>query len=251
MNLKEEILKNSGLYSIQNDDVYITEGIRFFKHSKRLRKFANKILSRMGKTKGIRLGVERKKELAELVKKIDSLATDFQKIENEFSMARANKDKAMKIAAKLKHKDLKTKHAEILKMMRKENVKTGLKIIGGIGLAVGVTLLLYHFFVANAIGTKVINMADRGVKNSGSSLNFEWLFPKNAEVMGASSESINQVLAGAGGLTAIGGLGFLGKFFGKFKSAKAYKATKRTIQELKDVEVTTAKEEKEKKANEE
>jgi len=155
MDLREEILRNSGLINDDTDyyeDTVLVEGIRFFKNSKRLRSLGRKILKKAGKIKGIRMGIQAKQDLVALVKKIEEVASAFEKTENAFAAAKGTKDKPAAIASKLKYKELKTKHAELLKMIMKESVKKALKVVGAIGLAAGVALVAYHFLAANAVG---------------------------------------------------------------------------------------------------
>lgn len=154
MELKEEILRNSGLINDEKyyNDVVLVEGIRFFKNSKRLRSLGRKILKKAGKIKGIKIGLKSKQDLVSLVKKIEEVASAFERTENVFATAKKMKDKPKEIAAKLKYKELKSKHVELLKMLKKESVKKALKTVGAVGLAAGVALVAYHFLAANAIG---------------------------------------------------------------------------------------------------
>jgi hypothetical protein len=151
MELREEILLNSG-YS--DNEIVLTEGIRFFKNSKRLRKLANVILDKVNKTKDPRVN---KKELINLVKKIEFVAQKFEKVEIKFA---SSKDSGEKKDLKSKYKLLRTKYIEILKILRKEEVKKALKVLGLVGAVAGVVVLLLYFLNLNAVGSAVASIAN-------------------------------------------------------------------------------------------
>jgi hypothetical protein len=209
MELREEILQNSGFSS---DQILLTEGIRFFKHSKRLKKFAGKIMDKVGKYKGVSVGSETKRKLVELAKRINNAATDFEKLEIKFTKATGPEKKELKN----KYKTTKDKYVEILKLLRKEEVKKALKVIGVAGLVAGVVVLLLNLLATNAVGTAAMYIANGQAALPKTPGEFDALL-KAAQ---AGEESAKRRLAAlnlAGGGTDTGIIGGVSKFFNDTK----------------------------------
>jgi hypothetical protein len=155
--LKNEILKNAGMIneedtylffeSLSNEDLQvIEEGLRVFKKSKQLRRYADKLERSMAR-KADRGKAESAKVLKDLISRIRSLADKFDKIEQSFA-----RKEITRAEAKSKIKELKLENQELMNKLKSFNVKRALKIFGI--SAVGAALVP----VLVSLGNALINM---------------------------------------------------------------------------------------------
>jgi len=206
MELREEILINSG-YS--DSDIVLTEGIRFFKNSKRLKKLAATIIKKAEKAKD----KTQLKGVLTLAAKIKLIADEFEKVEIGFSSAKGEK----KANLKEKYRSLRTKHIEIIKILRREEVKKALKILGLVGLVAGVVVLLLHLLSTNAVGTAMSYIATgkQGIPTDAAGVNNLINAAKSGEASAvAKIDAITKGIQSAKGI----GRGFfesIGDWFGE------------------------------------
>jgi hypothetical protein len=119
MSLKSQLQYASGV----NTD-FLTEGIRFFRNSKRIEKLINKFQSALPMAKD----TETRQDVSNYIRELQRAKLDFEAVEQKFSSG--NKEEA-----KDEYKQLKIKFASIITEINKETVKKFM-IIGGIaGLA--------------------------------------------------------------------------------------------------------------------
>lgn len=104
----------------------ISEGIKYFKASKRLYKLAQKITTRAKQRNN--------SDLINLANKVNLLAKLFEEAEDDYEAG--NKANALKT-----YNALKQKYSDILKLLKQESIKNALKGIGSLALVVaGMTI---------------------------------------------------------------------------------------------------------------
>jgi len=127
--LYNDIRKNAGI-----DDVYISEGIVFFKNSnkiKRLSKYLEKKHQQLIKKNMINDA----NALAELIMVVNSIANKFEEVENDF---KNSKDKRVKNALKQKYENLESEFKKMLDVAKKESVKKALAATGALAAFAGI-----------------------------------------------------------------------------------------------------------------
>lgn len=133
MNL-QQLNENYDEYILTEE--YLIEGLKVFKKSTKLYKFANKIDKKIiklrDKNKGEDVGIAEK-----LSKDIKRLADEFKAVEDAFKNKELDKS-----VAKNKIKSLQKQHAVLLSYVKKEATKSALKKIGLVGLAGGLVAAL-------------------------------------------------------------------------------------------------------------
>lgn len=112
----------------KEEEKTITEGIKYFKASKRLFKLAEKITQRAKQRNS--------QHLVELAAKINALGEKFEFVEDNYDVG--NKTEAVK-----QYNALKKQYSEILKLLQKEEIKNGLKKIGSISLTIAAMTIPY------------------------------------------------------------------------------------------------------------
>lgn len=121
--------------SVVTEEEVINEGLKHFKASPRLYKLALKIERKSARNPGL--------NLEEVVKKINALANKFEHVEDLYEVGR-------KAEAKVQYKALCKQYSDILKLLRKDDVKQGLKKIGGLAFTIASMAVPYiamqHFF---------------------------------------------------------------------------------------------------------
>lgn len=122
--------------SVKTEEVEtLNEGLKYFKASPRLYKLALKIERKSARNKELGLG--------ETVKKINALANKFEYVEDLYDVGK-------KAEARAQYKDLCKKYNDVLKLLRKDDIKQSLKKIGGLAFTVASMcvpyLLMSKFF---------------------------------------------------------------------------------------------------------
>lgn len=116
----------------QQEEV-ITEGIKYFKTSSRLYKLALKLERRAKKNP----------QMLETAKKVNALANKFEYIEDLYEVGK-------KEEAKAQYKDLCNKYIDVIRLLKKTEVKEALKTAGSLSLTVASMCIPYlamqHFF---------------------------------------------------------------------------------------------------------
>lgn len=111
----------------------ITEGIKYFKTSARLYKLALKLEKRAKKNP----------QMLETAKKVNALANKFEYVEDLYDVGK-------KAEAKTQYKDLCNKYTDVIKLLKKTEVKDALKSAGSLSLTMASMCLPYlamqHFF---------------------------------------------------------------------------------------------------------
>ncbi len=174
MTLLEEIQKNSG-------ELYLSEGIMFFKDSKKMRRLENMINKKLAtaKKKG---DISNLSSLDTLMKKIQEITFAFERLETKY---KESKDKGEKQKLKAQYNSIKKKYEDLLRIVNKETVKKVIIAVGLTALIVSILFVGFHVLVGfeqsgvltaaaenvgNRIGsansTNVIDKAVRGVKIS-------------------------------------------------------------------------------------
>lgn len=123
----------------EQEETVIEEGVKYFKVSPRLFKLALKI-----EKKAKRAGTT---ELDNLVKKIITIANDFELLEDKYYLS---KDVKAKIELKAQYNTLMKKYEDIIRMLKKSEITTALKSIGGLAFTIALMTVPYigmqHFF---------------------------------------------------------------------------------------------------------
>ena len=168
MNLYEEIRGNAGIDDIE----YLSEGIVFFKNSKKIGRLAKYINNKREKLmkKGDMASAQALKPLYDESMKV---ADAFEAIENEFKNSKGND----KTKVKAKYKDAEQKFKKLLKIAKKDSTKKALAAGGGI--AVVIALIVAAVFglqslqasgalsgAGENIGARVANFKNSRVPNS-------------------------------------------------------------------------------------
>lgn len=168
MNILEEIRENAGIVKSKKQPVgsyesmfeeldtfeqeqELNEGIVFFKESRRLKKFAEKIEKRANKAakKGKVDGIEKGKDL---IKAVNAVAIQFEELETAY----ANPDTARieKKMLKQKYNALLQKYTGILNIAKKKETAEFMQNIGAtaliVALLVGAVFTISHFDFQNA-----------------------------------------------------------------------------------------------------
>jgi len=119
---------------------YLQEGLKYFKKSKRLYKFADKIDNKIAKEK---MKLEKKGKdvnldtIEKTSKEIRKLADSYKVVEDAFASKEIDRS-----TAKQKINDLKIKYGAVLQYIRKENVKKAFKFLGIGALLIGLGAFL-------------------------------------------------------------------------------------------------------------
>lgn len=140
-NSRVKIISES--YDDYDNKEIITEGIKFFKNSKRLRKVADKLMVNYDRSNSD----EDKKNLKKVSLKMYSLADKFEKVEDDYKYK--NKE-----IAKNDYRELCEKYKDICLILKKESVKSTLKTVSSLALTIA-SLALSYFAVGrvmNALG---------------------------------------------------------------------------------------------------
>lgn len=119
----------------------LEEGIRFFKTSDKLKKLVDNISSKLERIEE----PEERRKIITLINKIDRLANKFEKIEIEYKVEKIMKNPTP--MAKQHYAELTTEFANIVKLAKKEDMKTLLKNIGSYSL----------LFVAMTVPYQILN----------------------------------------------------------------------------------------------
>jgi hypothetical protein len=109
----------------------IEEGLKFFKTSKRLKKIIPVLIKKMKTNKKLS-DVDRKK-LSTIINKMNSLITEYEKLENQYAS-----DDAEKNVIKAKYKTLNKKNKEVIDLLKNEEFKNIFRKIGMYGLRMSI-----------------------------------------------------------------------------------------------------------------
>lgn len=143
---------------------YLIEGLKVFKKSKKLYKYANKIdkkiinLRDKGKTEDVRVAEK-------LSKDVKKLADNFKAVEDAFKEKELDKS-----TAKNKLKSLQKEHEVLLSYVKKEGTKSALKKIGLAGLAGGLIAALGSVAIPAGLIQSAGAAAAKGVGALGSAI---------------------------------------------------------------------------------
>lgn len=130
----QELNESYDQYILEKD--YIAEGLLFFKKSKKLYDYANKldkkiiVLKDVGKPEDV-------ETLQKLSNDLKALADNFKEVEDSFRSREISKEEA-----KQRLKQLQQQNTEILNTVKKESIKSTLKKIGLFGLLGGLVASL-------------------------------------------------------------------------------------------------------------
>lgn len=111
---------------IKEEQQVITEGIKYFKTSKRLYKLALKLEKRAKKNP----------QMLETAKKVNALANKFEYVEDLYEVG-------SKIEAKAHYKELCNKYIDVIKLLKKTEVANALKAAGSLSITVASMCLPY------------------------------------------------------------------------------------------------------------
>lgn len=110
---------NPSVITEEKNNEVITEGLKYFKTSERLYKLALKLERR----------AKQNQNILETAKKVNALGNKFEYIEDLYAVGK-------KEEAKTQYKDLCNKYLELLKLLKKEEVKAALRTVGSLALTV-------------------------------------------------------------------------------------------------------------------
>ena len=130
----------------QTEDYYLEEGLKFFKKSNKLYKYADKILDKLVKAESKKnVSATEVSTLKALNKKVIKLADEFKVIEDNFSSGKMKKE-----VSKQKLKQLTQKKNNIIKDMKSDKTKSILKKVGLGAVAVATLVTLGALGMENA-----------------------------------------------------------------------------------------------------
>jgi len=131
MNLYEEIRNNAGI-----DDVeYLSEGIVFFKNSKKIGRLA-KLINRKREKLMKKGDMASAQALKPLYDKSIKVADSFEKLENEFKVSKGND----KTKIKAKYNEAEQEFKNLLKVAKKDSTKKALISAGGAAIVIGILI---------------------------------------------------------------------------------------------------------------
>jgi len=147
MDLKE--LTESYDEYAQTEEFYIEEGLKAFKKSKKLYKYADKIEKKLAKAeKSKRVSPAEVSKLKGLAKDIMKLADEFKVIEDDYASGKVEKS-----LSKEKLKRVKRTNERLLTLMKKDETKSIMKKIGLGALTAGILAALWATGAATGLGT--------------------------------------------------------------------------------------------------
>jgi len=125
---------------VLTEEYYLEEGLKFFKKSKRLKKYANKINKKIAKKEGKkRISPAQLNTLKTLSKNLTDLSDKYAVIENDF--ASGNTDKKI---SKTKLKEVDRANKKILAKLKSKEVAGTFKAIGLGALVIGLGVVLFQ-----------------------------------------------------------------------------------------------------------
>ena len=146
MNLKEMNAEYDE-YTL-TDEFYLEEGLKAFKKSKRLYKYATKLEKALVKAETKkRASPSEISSLKALSKDVMKLADEYKVIEDEFAVGGIKK-----VVSKGKLKRVGLKNSNIIKKMKKAETKSAFKKIGLAALSVGLLAALWGAGAASGLG---------------------------------------------------------------------------------------------------
>ena len=146
MDLKE--LTESYNEYTKTDEYYLEEGLKAFKKSKKLYKYAERIERKLAKAeKSKRVSPSEVSKLKALSKDIMKLADEFKVIEDDFASG-----KVEKTLSKEKLKRVKRTNERLLTLMKKDETKNIMKKIGLGTLTAGILAALWAMGAMSGIG---------------------------------------------------------------------------------------------------
>lgn len=152
INRLKRTFRNDNYIPREKKTEVIEEGIKFFKTSIRLYKLADKIEMKSKKNP----------ELAPTVKKLNELATKFDYAESLYDVGKKTEGKAQ-------YESLKKKYMDLLKLLKKDDVKNALKKSGCLALTIASMVLPYmmlnKFFPSLSFGAVNSQAAKSGFKD--------------------------------------------------------------------------------------
>ena len=163
--IKSDILKNSGLLNESDDLLYeslteaelevIEEGLRVFKKSKQLLRYADKLEKTMMR-RSDRGKPEHARVLKGMIQNIRNLAKKYDLVEQDFA-----KKKISRAEAKAKLKTLKIENQGILAKLKSAQVKKALKIFGivALGASIGGLIASAGSTIMSMLGVETIKSA--------------------------------------------------------------------------------------------
>lgn len=120
------------------EEYYLEEGLKFFKKSGRLYKYADRVNNKLiNAEKRGKVSETELKELKKLTKELVALADEYKVIEDDFA-----KDNTKKDVAKTKIKRVNLKNERLVAKLKKDETKNIFKKIGLGALVLGVSALL-------------------------------------------------------------------------------------------------------------
>ena len=116
---KEHKRINPSVVTEENNEV-ITEGLKYFKTSERLYKLAIKLERR----------AKQNPEILETAKKVNALGNKFEYIEDLYAIGDEKEE------AKIQYKELCDKYISVIKLLKKESVRSALRATGSLAITV-------------------------------------------------------------------------------------------------------------------
>lgn len=130
-NLEKEFRNNKKKIITKSKPPLITEGIKYFKNSIRLRKVADKIKNNAEYVED----ADKKETLVKTAARMYTLANDFEKVELDYSSGNTY--------AKKDYNNLLIKYKDVCKMLKRETVKSALKSASVLVLSIASMALSY------------------------------------------------------------------------------------------------------------
>ncbi|MFW6281348.1 MAG: hypothetical protein ACOC1O_00960 [bacterium] len=255
MTLMEEIQKNASV----SDVIYLEEGIVFFKNSNKLKRLGKKLEKKHDKLIDKKDMKDEANALGSLIREVKNIAKKFEAIENKFK--KSSKEERKNIREE--YKNLQNEFKDLLDIVRKDDTKNALRIVGGLAIVAGILLLAYFTFGSLFEGGILANMSrnldarkELGVlkravdsaKDSGDILGqasagiaLNAAKPGLTSLIRATNKDLvaSSLAAGAtvGGIVSVPVISKLKKHA---QNDKTLKATIRALEDLKDAEKRTS-----------
>jgi len=158
MNKLLEEIKSHGV--LEEDVVYLSEGIVFFKNSSKLKALYKTMNRKVEKLKVKGKYTEEIKTISELMEKIQEIVGKFESVEDKY---KSEKTKEQKEAIKQEYKNLEKDFNDLLAIAKQERNKKILLAVGLIGIVVAILLI-------GAIGLSYLEQAGSTLTLAGTNI---------------------------------------------------------------------------------
>lgn len=134
------------------DEIYLTEGVRFFKNSKRLDRLADKLEKKIS----IFTREEERAEIMKISKKVRQISQEFRNIEEKYADL-DNKDKKERLRGQ--YKSVENKYKELVRIINEETIINYSGAAAITGILATILLVSYNFFFSSGFSGDVVTLS--------------------------------------------------------------------------------------------